>query len=77
MRRLYYLYRRRLLVVVFVVAAPTLPAVPLPLGMSIRHDGRRVAGAGVVEEDLLIPYSFQGAGFSVSGVIQNKGRALC
>ena len=77
MRRSYYLYRRWLPLVglVFVVAAPTLPAVPLPSGDTVLS-GTTVAArpelAGVVEEDLLIPYSFQGAGFSVSGVIQNR-----
>ena len=77
MRRSYYLYRRWLPLVglVFVVAAPSLPAVPLPSGDTVLS-GTTVAArpelAGVVEEDLLIPYSFQGAGFSVSGVIQNR-----
>jgi len=76
-RRSYYLYRRWLPLVglLFVVAAPSLPAVPLPPGDTVLS-GTTVAArpelAGVVEEDVLIPYSFQGAGFSVSGVIQNR-----
>ena len=77
MRRSYYLYRRWLPLVglLFVVAAPSLSAVPLPSGDTVLSGTTAAARpelAGVVEADVGVPYSFQGAGFSVSGVIQNR-----
>jgi hypothetical protein len=64
-----------LLGLVLAFVAPCARAVPLLTGdtaLSGTTVAQRPELAGEVVEDQLIPYSFQGAGFSVSGVIQNR-----
>jgi hypothetical protein len=64
-----------LLGLVLAFAAPCARAVPLPTGdtaLSGTTLAQRPELAGEVVEDQLIPYSFQGAGSSVSGVIKNR-----
>jgi hypothetical protein len=70
-------YRRRvsLIALFLLLAPPSAPAIPLPPGdtaLSGTTVAERPELAGVVEADMLVPYSFQGAGSSVSGVIQNR-----
>jgi hypothetical protein len=77
MHRSWSRYRRRvsLIALFLLLAPPSALAVPLPPGdtaLSGTTVAERPELAGVVEADMLVPYSFQGAGSSVSGVIQNR-----